>query len=302
MSDSDSSTYSKGPMQHALKLARRGSGQASPNPMVGAVVVKDNHIVGEGYHVYSRRHHAEVIALHKAGELAQGADLYVTLEPCSHTGRTSPCINEIIKAGVERVYVAIRDPSPVVNGKGIQFLRRAGVKVFEGLCKEKALRLNEDYFHRVQTGKPFSTLKLALSLDGKIATRTGMSKWITGEKAQRLVHRIRFRHDAILVGSKTVRQDNPALDVRSSKSNQIVKVILDSELRIDPNARLFRSQDPVLIFHSCRSSLRNSRIPTSCELIKVGRGTGGLDWKEILSTKAGCLAASDSALLDWYCQ
>ena len=283
MSDSDSFPYSKGAMQHALKLARRGLGKASPNPMVGAVVVKDNHIVGEGYHVYSRRHHAEVIALQKAGELAQGADLYVTLEPCSHTGRTPPCINEIIKARVERVYVAIRDPSPAVNGKGVQLLKKAGVKVFEGLCEEKAFSLNEDYFHRVQTGKPFTTLKLALSLDGKIATRTGRSKWLTGEKAQSLVHRIRFRHDAILVGSKTVCQDNPALDVRSFRSNQIVKVVLDSELRVEPNARLFWSQDPVLIFHSCRSSLRNFPNPKACELIKVGRGTGGLDWKDILN-------------------
>ena len=271
-------------MRRALRLAGRGAGRASPNPMVGAVVVKGGRIVGEGYHVFSRRHHAENIALRQAGALACGAHLYVTLEPCSHRGRTPPCADQIIEAGVERVYVATRDPSPSVNGRGVRRLKRAGIEVFEGLCEEKAGSLNEAFFHRVRTGKPFATLKLALSLDGRIATRTGASKWITGEKTRRLVHRLRYRHDAILVGAGTVRQDDPSLDVRSRLKNRIVKVILDSELGTDPEARLFHSGDPVLIFHSSSASARPlSGVASSAELVQVPRNPGGLNWEEILN-------------------
>ena len=273
------STY----MRRALRLARRGAGRVSPNPMVGAVVVRDGEIVGEGYHVFSRRHHAEIMALQKAGEQTRGADLYLTLEPCCHTGRTPPCVEAIMRAGVKAVYVATRDPNPRVNGKGIERLEEAGIEVFEGLCESEATRLNEPFFRLVRTGKPFVTLKLALSLDGRIATSTGSSKWITGDKARGVVHRLRYEHDAILVGIGTVAQDDPSLDVRGRRKNRIVKMVLDSELRTDPEARLFQSRDPVVIFHSEKVSKAGvRRLSQAAALVGVGRDSAGLQWQEIL--------------------
>ncbi len=270
-------------MRRALRLARRGAGRASPNPMVGAVVVHDGEIVGEGTHVFSRRHHAEIMALQKAGDRARGADLYLTLEPCCHTGRTPPCVEEIMRAGVKAVYVATRDPNPRVNGKGIERLEEAGIEVFEGLCESEATRLNESFFHLVRTGKPLVTLKLALSLDGRIANRTGSSRWITGGKARRVVHRLRYEHDAILVGIGTVAQDNPSLDVRGRRKNRIVKMVLDSELRTDPEARLFQSRDPVVIFHSEKVAKAGvHRLSQAATLVRVARDSDGLQWQEIL--------------------
>ena len=246
-------------------------------------MVRKGEIVGEGSHVFTKRDHAEIIALRNAGEGAGGADLFLTLEPCSHTGRTPPCVEEIIRAGIKAVHVATRDPNPRVNGKGIKRLREAGVEVFEGLCETEATRLNEPFFHLVRTGKPFVTLKLALSLDGRIATSTGSSQWITGDKARRVVHRLRFEHDAILVGIGTVAQDDPALDVRGPKKNRIVKMVLDSKLQTEPGARLFLSGDPVVIFHSDKASEdRVQRLSRAAELVGVGRGSGGLNWAQIL--------------------
>ena len=270
-------------MRRALRLARRGAGRASPNPMVGAVVVRNGAIVGEGSHVFSRRDHAEIIALRNAGERSRGADLFLNLEPCSHTGRTPPCVEEIIRAGIKAVHVATRDPNPLVNGKGIERLEEAGIAVYEGLCEAQALVLNEPFFHLVRTGKPFVTLKLALSLDGRIATRSGSSQWITGDKARRVVHRLRYEHDAILVGIGTVAQDDPSLNVRGKRKNRIVKMVLDSGLRTDPEARLFHSRDPVVIFHSERASKTGARrLSRRAELVGVARDLHGLKWAEIL--------------------
>ena len=270
-------------MRRALRLARRGAGRASPNPMVGAVVVRGGETVGEGSHVFSKRDHAEVVALRNAGEHAEGSDLYVTLEPCTHTGRTPPCVDEIIRARMRRVYVATRDPNPRVNGKGIERLEAAGITVHEGLCEAEATRLNEPFFHLVRTGKPFVTLKLALSLDGRIATSTGSSKWITGDRARRVVHRLRYEHDAILVGIGTVAQDDPWLDVRGPRKNRIVKMVLDSELRTKPGARLFRSGDPVVVFHSEKASETGcGGLSKAAALVGVARGPEGLKWAEIL--------------------
>ena len=270
-------------MRRALRLARQGAGRASPNPMVGAVVVREGEIVGEGSHVFSKRDHAEVIALRDAGEGARGADLFLNLEPCSHTGRTPPCVEAIIRAGIQAAHVATRDPNPRVNGKGIERLEAAGVTVYEGLCEDEATRLNEPFFHLVRTGKPFVTLKLALSLDGRIATSTGSSRWITGEKSRRVVHRLRYEHDAILVGIGTVAQDDPSLDVRGRRKNRIVKMVLDSELRTKPQARLFQSRDPVVIFHSEEASeTGGGGLSRAASLVRVTRGSEGLDWAEIL--------------------
>ena len=157
-------------MKRALRLALRGAGRVSPNPMVGAVIVRDGRIVGEGYHVYERKDHAEAVALRQAGDLASGRDLYINLEPCSHFGRTPPCVESVIKAGVRRVFIATRDPNPLVSGQGIATLLKSGVEVQEGLCHQEAARLNEKFFHFIQTRRPFVLLKLALTLDGRIAT------------------------------------------------------------------------------------------------------------------------------------
>lgn len=199
-------------MRRALALAKRG--RTSPNPMVGAVIVKDGRIVGEGYHPKAGEPHAEVFALRNAGDLAAGSSMYVTLEPCCHQGRTPPCTRAIIKAGISEVYVAMTDPDPKVSSKGLDELRTAGIVVHTPLLEEKARALNEAYIKHRTTGMPFVILKSAMSLDGKIATRTGDSKWITNERSRAYAHGVRSRVDAIIVGGNTARADDPALTAR----------------------------------------------------------------------------------------
>ena len=199
-------------MKRALRLAARG--RTSPNPMVGAVVVRDGEIVGEGYHRRAGQPHAEVLALRAAGDRARGATLYVSLEPCCHHGRTPPCTRAIIESGISDVYAAMTDPDPRVRGCGLEELRSAGINVHSPLCEEEARELNEAYVKHRTTGMPFVTLKLAMSLDGKIANRTGDSKWITNERSRAYVHRVRSRVDVIVVGAGTARADNPSLTAR----------------------------------------------------------------------------------------
>jgi diaminohydroxyphosphoribosylaminopyrimidine deaminase/5-amino-6-(5-phosphoribosylamino)uracil reductase len=266
-------------MKRALQLARRGAGRVSPNPMVGALIVRDGRIVGEGYHVYERRDHAEVMALRQAGNLARGADLYINLEPCSHFGRTPPCAQTVIDAGISRAFIAIRDPNPLVSGKGIATLRRNGVQVNEGLCREESARLNEKFLHFIQTGRPFVLLKLALTLDGRIATAAGESRWITGEAARRVVHKLRYEHDALLVGINTLLHDDPSLDTRGARQKPLTKIILDSELRTPAHARVFASPGRVLIFHGSGASPdRLAALGQKALLLPVTRSTAGLDW------------------------
>ena len=270
-------------MKRALRLARKARGKTSPNPIVGALVVKNGRIVGEGYHVFDRIHHAEVEALNRAGLLAQGSDMYVTLEPCHHHGRTPPCVDRIAESGVKKVYVAIRDPNPDVSGGGIEALREKGIEVICDVCKEEARDLNEVFFHFVTHQRPFVILKLALSLDGRIATHCGSSKWITGEKARHQVHRMRYESEAILVGINTVLQDNPSLDVRWKKQNSITKVILDTHLRTPIDSRIFDSGDTVLIFHGKRvDSARKEKLVGRACLIEIEDNISGLDWSSVL--------------------
>lgn len=274
-------------MQRALSLARRGHGRVSPNPMVGAVVVSEGHVVGAGYHRYAQRSHAEVLALDEAGTAARGADLYVTLEPCCHWGRTPPCAEKIVRSGIRRVFVAVVDPNPEVSGGGIEYLRAQGVEVQVGLCEREATRLNEIFFHFVRTGRPYVLLKLALSLDGRLATATGDSKWITGTESRKLVHRLRFDSDAILIGRQTAVQDDPSLAVRGRSRNSITKVILDSDLKLSPAAKLFESGDPVVIFHRQDVDIeRIKALSATATLIQVGERAGRLDWNEILERLA----------------
>jgi diaminohydroxyphosphoribosylaminopyrimidine deaminase / 5-amino-6-(5-phosphoribosylamino)uracil reductase len=271
-------------MRRALALARRGLGRTSPNPAVGAVVVRGDRILGEGYHLYERRKHAEVLALEQAGDLSRGADLYITLEPCCHQGRTPPCTDAILAAGIRRVWAAVSDPNPQVGGKGIRQLVRAGLQVHVGLCEDEATELNRAFFKSVVAGIPLVTLKLAMSLDGRIATSRGESKWITGESSRRRVHRMRFESDAILVGVGTVLADDPQLNVRGRHTKSILKVILDSQLRSPENARLLED-GPALFFHS-RAAGRKEREQLESRgatLVEVPADPCGLSWSAVLS-------------------
>ncbi|MGY4707046.1 bifunctional diaminohydroxyphosphoribosylaminopyrimidine deaminase/5-amino-6-(5-phosphoribosylamino)uracil reductase RibD [Candidatus Bipolaricaulota sp. J31] len=234
-------------MQRALELARRGEGYTRPNPLVGAVIVKEGEIIAEGYHARYGGPHAEVVALERAGDRARGADLYVNLEPCSHWGKTPPCVDRIIAAGIKRVIIATRDPNPLVNGKGIEKLRAAGIEVIEGVLEEEARELNEIFFWWIRTKRPFVSLKLAMSLDGRIATRTGDSRWITGPEARRRVHELRRRHAAVLVGVNTVLTDDPRLTVREVPGPNPMRVVLDSRGKTPPTARVLDEEGDVLI-------------------------------------------------------
>ncbi|PIP11688.1 MAG: riboflavin biosynthesis protein RibD [bacterium (Candidatus Stahlbacteria) CG23_combo_of_CG06-09_8_20_14_all_40_9] len=225
-------------MRYALTLAKKGKGTTSPNPMVGAVVVKNRRIVGKGYHKRKGKPHAEYIAIEDAGSLARGATLFVTLEPCVHFGATSPCVDTIIKAGIKKVFVATIDPNPIVNGKGVKKLLDAGVDVEVGLCEKKAIELNEIYNKFITTGEPFVILKVATTLDGRIATETHESKWITDEVGRRYVHELRSWVDAVLVGINTISTDDPLLTTRLAKGKNPKRIVLDSDFRIPANARV----------------------------------------------------------------
>ena len=225
-------------MRYALTLAKKGKGTTSPNPMVGAVVVKNRRIVGKGYHKRKGKPHAEYIAIEDAGSLARGATLFVTLEPCVHFGATSPCVDTIIKAGIKKVFVATIDPNPIVNGKGVKKLLDAGVDVEVGLSEKKAIELNEIYNKFITTGEPFVILKVATTLDGRIATETHESKWITDEVGRRYVHELRSWVDAVLVGINTISTDDPLLTTRLAKGKNPKRIVLDSDFRIPANARV----------------------------------------------------------------
>lgn len=236
-------------MRRALRLAVRGLRTSAPNPAVGCVIAKDGRIVGEGFHVRAGEPHAEVFALRQAGEQARGAAVYVTLEPCSHQGRTPPCAPALIEAGVSRVAIATRDPHPRVAGQGIEALQGAGIEVLVGVCEAQARRINRGFFSRFERGRPWLTLKLAASLDGKSALADGTSRWITGPIARAAVHRARARAGAILTGVGTVLADNPGLDVRLPGVNrQPLRAVLDSSLRTPPGAKLFTGGGAVHLF------------------------------------------------------
>lgn len=219
-------------MRLALELAEKARGRTSPNPLVGAVIVKDGRIVGRGYHMKAGTPHAEVHALREAGDEAKGSTMYVTLEPCSHYGRTPPCSEAVIRAGISEVFVAMEDPNPKVAGMGIRQLEEAGITVHVGLLEQDARQMNEIFLKYITNGKPFVLLKWAMTLDGKIAARTGHATWITGSEAREMVHGIRNQYDAILVGVNTVLADNPALTCRIPGGRDPVRVILDSSARI----------------------------------------------------------------------
>src|ERR1700674_3634279 len=262
-------------MQHALALARKGAGLASPNPMVGCVIVREGQIVGEGFHQYEWRDHAEIVALKSAGQKAGGATLYATLEPCNHTGRTGPCTEAIIAAGVQRVVAATDDPNPVNSGRGFERLRAAGIEVFTGVCEEEARRLNEPFACWIRTKKPFVTLKSAMTLDGQLALRGERKKfrrkarrpedsnWITSEESRAEVHRMRHASDALLTGIGTIQADDPLLSDRSGfpRRRRLLRVILDRKLSLSRDSRIVETaEDDLLVFTNEAVSSKRARL------------------------------------------
>lgn len=240
-------------MKKALRLAKKGEGFTSPNPMVGAVVVKDDEIVGEGYHQYYGGPHAEVYALDEAGKMARGGTIYVTLEPCSHHGKTPPCSLKIINSGIKRVVVAMQDPNPEVAGRGFKMMKDEGIEVEVGLFEDKAKKLNEIFLKYITSDYPFIILKSAQTIDGYLATSTGNSKWVTGEKARLYGHQLRHKVDGILVGINTVLSDNPSLTARPENitGKDPLRIILDSKLKTPKDAKIITqdSEAKTLIVH-----------------------------------------------------
>jgi diaminohydroxyphosphoribosylaminopyrimidine deaminase / 5-amino-6-(5-phosphoribosylamino)uracil reductase len=253
-------TADKRTMARALELARKGVGQVSPGPLVGCVILDtQGQVAGEGYYLYEDVKHAETIALAQAGSRARGGTAYVSLEPHAHHGRTPPCTDALIEAGIARVVAPIQDLNPEVSGKGFAHLRAAGIDVDTGLLASEAEQVNEKYLHFMRTGRPFVHLKMAISLDGKIATRTGDSHWVTGQEALQRAHELRHESDAILVGAGTVTIDDPQLTDRSElpRRRALARVILDDDLNISLDSHLVNSatEAPLLIFNSGRPSM-----------------------------------------------
>lgn len=286
MKDTPSTDY----MGRALSLAHLALGCTSPNPAVGAVLVKEGEIVGEGYTQPPGFGHAEVVALQEAGGNARGATMYVTLEPCCHFGRTPPCTQALLQAGIAEVHMAMLDPNPLVSGKGKSELEKAGVKIFLGERQEEAQLVNEAYIKHITTGYPFVIAKFAMSLDGKIATKTGDSRWISNEESRGIVHRLRQRMDAIMVGVNTVLRDNPRLTSRACGGKggtvkiQPLRVIVDSWGRTPVSARVFRQTGKTLLAtaHPLSSDRAQALSQGKVEVLEVPQEAGEVDLKELL--------------------
>jgi diaminohydroxyphosphoribosylaminopyrimidine deaminase/5-amino-6-(5-phosphoribosylamino)uracil reductase len=287
-------------MEHALELARKGVGLASPNPAVGCVIVRDGQIVGEGLHRYELRDHAEIVALKSAGEKTRGATLYVNLEPCNHTGRTGPCTEAIIAAGVQRVVAGIEDPNPANSGRGFARLREAGIDVSTGACEEEAQRLNEAFACWIRSRKPFVTLKSALTLDGQLALpqspkkdtnksgKRDSSGWITSEESRAEVHRMRHASDGLLCGIGTILADNPLLTDRSGlpRRRRLLRVVLDARLRLPPKSRIVATAGGDLLVYtvaSLRSPKARKLQNAGVEVVRAKTRNGRIDLQAVLA-------------------
>lgn len=269
----------------ALKLALKAKGKTSPNPLVGALVVKQGKIIGRGFHARAGLAHAEIVALDEAGKKARGAVLYVTLEPCAHTGRTPPCVNRIISSGIKRVVVGMVDPNPLNNGKGIMLLKQNNIKVQAGVLEDKLKEINESFIKYITTRLPFITVKVAQSLDGKIATRTGDSKWITADKTRSIAHRLRNDYDAIMVGVNTVLRDNPALNPWFSQK-KITKIIVDSNLSIPEDANIFAKDSRVIILtlpsQPGQETENRKKLAAKAKVLEVKEKAGQINLRDAL--------------------
>ena len=277
-------------MRRAIELAKQGEGHTSPNPMVGCVVVKDGEIISEGYHEKYGEYHAERNALLKCGEEARGAELYVTLEPCCHYGKTPPCTEIIMEKGIKKVYVGSMDNNPLVGGKGVQILRDHGIEVETGILEAECRAMNEVFFHFMETKRPYVIMKYAMTLDGKIACATGDSKWVTGEEARRYVHHLRKKYMGIMAGIGTVLEDDPMLNCRIEDGVDPIRIICDSELRIPLDCQLVETAKDIPLIVACREDLicEESQKEKAEALQKAGTtiiatsGTNGVNLEELL--------------------
>lgn len=274
-------------MAQALRLAERGLYTTSPNPRVGCVIVKNNVVVGEGWHQRAGEPHAEVLALRQAGESAHGATAYVTLEPCSHFGRTPPCADALVAAGVAKVIAAMQDPNPQVAGNGLARLAAAGIVTGCGLLEQQAQQLNIGFIQRMTRGRPWVRIKTASSLDGKIALANGASKWITGAEARQDAHHLRARSCAILTGIGTVLADNPRLNVRDvDTSRQPLKIIVDSHLRTPADALILRDSNTIIVYTQADSTCQERLTRAGVELIQVSAHQEQVDLSALMSILA----------------
>ena len=275
-------------LEMAYSLAEKARGRTSPNPMVGALLVKNGTIIGHGYHKKPGTAHAEILALQMAGSAAKGSTLYITLEPCIHTGRTPPCVDALIPAGIKRVVISALDPNPIVNQKGVQKLLDAGIPVDVGMLAQKNAVLNKFYTKYITQNIPWVTIKAAVSLDGKMAASSGHSSWISSPISRRYVHLLRGEYDAVMVGSETVIQDNPRLTIRHAlwKEKKLARILLDGRLRIPTTSRIFETLDrgPVLIFTSTEASREKASHLEACgaEVIPIPTAADHLDFSRIL--------------------
>ena len=286
-------------MALALKLSKLGQAGVGANPMVGCVISSDDKIIAKDYHHQYGQEHAEINALNQIGHKAENCKLYVTLEPCSHHGKTPPCINAIIKAGIKKVYVATLDPNPLVSGSGVKLMKENGIDVEIGLLENNAIEVNRGFFKRMKTGLPFITSKIAMSLDGRVAMRSGESKWITSEASRADVQILRSQNQAILTGSGTILNDNPMLTVRNKKlQSKPLRVIIDSSNSItDKSLNIFSSDSETLILNPTNSKiLKNGKIDLKSALIKLGEmGINNV----LLESGSGLNAAMmESSLID----
>jgi len=276
-------------MGQALKLALKAKGKTFPNPLVGALVVKDGKIIGRGFHAQAGFAHAEIVALDEAGKKAKGATLYVTLEPCAHTGRTPPCINRIIGSGIKEAVVGMIDPNPLNNGKGVMLLRQSNIKVRVGVLAERLKKINESFIKYISLRIPFVTVKVAESLDGRIATRTGDSKWITSDKSRAFAHRMRKDYDAIMVGVNTVLRDNPSLNAWLP-GKKLIKIVVDSNLSISENSNIFAKDSQVIIITLAsrpgQETENRKRLAAKARIIEVKEKAGQINLRDALKRLA----------------
>ncbi len=271
-------------MKMALRIAEIAQGKTSPNPLVGAVLVKNNKLIGIGYHPKAGEPHAEVFAIKNAKETPANSKLYLTLEPCCFYGKTPPCTDLIIKSKIKEVIIATYDPNPQVNKKSIKILQNAGIKVKSGLLEKEAQGINKEFFTYHKKRRPYIRIKFAMTLDGKIASSDKKSKWISSETTRNFTHRLRALSDSILVGINTILSDDPSLNIRiEDKENKIFhRIILDSFLKIPPTAQLFKDNSPVFIFTSKIDKSKKAKLPSHCEIIEVSLKDNKLNLEEIM--------------------
>ncbi|MFA6357643.1 MAG: bifunctional diaminohydroxyphosphoribosylaminopyrimidine deaminase/5-amino-6-(5-phosphoribosylamino)uracil reductase RibD [Candidatus Omnitrophota bacterium] len=274
----------------ALKLALKAKGKTSPNPLVGALVVRAGKIVGSGFHAKAGLAHAEIVALEQAGSRAKNATLFVTLEPCAHTGRTAPCVNRIIESGIGEVVIGMIDPNPLNNGRGVALLRKNNIKVKVGVLSQKLTKINQTFIKYITTRTPFVTVKVGQSLDGRIATRTGDSKWITSDQSRAYAHKMRKDYDAIMVGVNTVLRDNPSLNAWFSEK-KLIKIVVDSNLSIPENSNIFSGDAQVIIItlvtRPGQETENRKRLFAKAKILEVKEKDGQINLRDALKKLAG---------------